>query len=327
MPLPVVRPPSRAAIVLAAAVLLIGTNACTASKTPVGRRSTPAGAGGARNNDPRVIARAAPPQLSSDEIPACFVQAEPQAAPAGERTELFRPVGPTPRPSSSPAVPRTPEVSRLATTAPFPLYALAAPGPQYVPVLLRYNTVPAGNDQRATLFAVQYRAPAQRGAVVVLSTPSTVASPPRDDLDDALDAVRLQGRLSGTPQAADPLADPAIALQALGCPSHEIVRVPLDGVQHPADLITWPGAPGVYFLRIETGRVEVTLETGQLQREGVLALPGALTTLQQSPQTVVALQGVFGGATPLQHSATPARRAGTGSPTASRTKTPTPTTR
>jgi hypothetical protein len=148
------------------------------------------------------------------------------------------------------------------------------------------------------LFAVQYRQSPRLGGgfAIVQSAPGQGATPPRDDLDDALDAVRLHARLGGaTPVPGDPLADPATALTVLGCPVHAAVSVSIAGQQRGADLVSWPGAPEVLLLRVEVGATEVVIEASHLSRDALLALPARLAALQAAPALVSTLQTEFGG--------------------------------
>lgn len=270
------------------------------SKGAAATATTAAGLPAAGGNS--VIARGDSSPVAPDEIPACFVEGEPAAATGTERTEVYQPV-PRPVTGSTAAAPTprpTPQVAVIAAQAPAPLYAINAPVTEFAPALLRVTSVTSGNARQISLFALQYRVPAQRGggAVVVLSAPSHAAMPPRDDLDDALDALRLEARLPGTPRPGDPLADPGGALKALGCPSHEVVNVQVDGASHAADFVSWPGAPRTQLLRLETGSTEVTIEAGLLSRESLLALTQRLAALQRSPQLVAVLQTVFGTGLP-----------------------------
>ncbi len=273
--------------------------------------------GGGSSKRPTTTATAQAPQVGSaaprsggtpiptGEIPPCFLAGEPQSAPAGERTQTFSP--PPPRPRPAPATPQpTPEVAAIAGRAAFPIYALNAPAAEFVPVQLRESTVPAQSGNALSLFAVQYRQPPRSGDgfALVQSAPGQGATPPRDDLDDALDAVRLHARLGGaTPAPGDPLADPTAALAALGCPVHAALTVPIDGQQRRADLVSWPGAPEVLLLRIEAGATEVVIEASHLSHDALLALPPRLAALQRTPALVATLQAAFGGTSAAQRRA------------------------
>lgn len=286
-----------AAAALLAAAVLAGCSGSTGGKHAAGPSPAPAVATGA---DPSVIARAPAPPLGADEIPACFVGGEPAAAAADERTDVFT-VPPRPGRGTPRALPtRTPQVAAIAAAAAFPLYALAAPPAEFTPALLRESSVPAGGGRAVSLFVLQYRVPPQRGGglLIILSAPPRGSAPPRDDLDDSLDAVRIAARLPGTPAAGDPLTDPGRALRSLGCPTHQRLDVTLDGQQRPADLVSWPGAPRILLLRIESDRGEVTLESGLLSRDALLQLPPRLTALQQSTAATALLQALFSGRAP-----------------------------
>jgi len=280
-------------VALAALILLCVACSSGSAKTPPAATARaqdgPAAAG--------VAPRSGGTPIPAGDIPPCFLAGEPQSAPAGERTQLFSP--PPQRPHATPATPQpTPEVARIVGSAGFPLYALSAPVAEFTPIQLRESTVPAQPGSSVSLFAMQYRRPASAGGglVIVQSGPGQGAAPPRDDLDDALDAVRLHSRLGGTPAAGDPLADPAAALAALGCPTHAALSVQIEGQPHRADLVSWPGAPEVLLLRVEAGATEVVLEAGRLSRDAVLALPPRLAALQRTPALAGTLQGVFDGA-------------------------------
>ncbi len=296
-----------AAALLAASLALVAATACGAasSKQPAASVTPPpAQAGG-------VAPRSGGTPIPADEIPPCFLTGEPQSAPAGERTQTFSP--PPLRPRPAPATPQpTPEVAAIAGHAAFPIYALNAPATEFVPVQLREVTVPAQSGSAVSLFAVQYRQPPRLGDgfALVQSAPGQGTTPPRDDLDDALDAVRLHARLGGaTPAPGDPLADPAAALAALGCPVHAALTLPIDGQQRRADLVSWPGAPEM-LLRIEAGATEVVIEASHLSRDALLALPPRLAALQRTPALVAKLQAAFGGTGAAQHrAAQPARTA------------------
>ena len=235
--------------------------------------------------------------IAAGEIPACFLAGEPQSAPVGERTQLFAP--PPARPRPAPATPQpTPMVAAIAGRAAFPIYALNAQAAEFAPVQLRESTVPATSGSAVSLFAVQYRQPPRLGGgfVLVQSSPGQGTPPPRDDLDDALDALRLHARLGGaTPAPGDPLADPAAALAALGCPAHATLTLPIDGQLRQADLVSWPGAPEVLLLRVEAGATEVVFESSHLSRDALLALPSRLAALQRTPVLVASLQAAFDG--------------------------------
>lgn len=279
---------------LLAVSLMLTAAACGSgsSKKPAATATAPSAQVGGG-----VAPRAGGTPIPADEIPSCFLAGEPQSAPAGERTQLFSP--PPPRPRPAPATPQpTPDVAAIAGRAGYPLYALNAPAAEFVPVQLRESTVPAPPGNAISLFAVQYRQPPAQGHgfAIVQSAPGQGAAPPRDDLDDALDAVRLHARLGGaTSVPGDPLADPAAALMALGCPAHAALSVQIDGQQRRADLVSWPGAPEVLLLRIEAGATEVVVEASHLSRDALLALPPRLAALERSPALVATLQAEFGG--------------------------------
>jgi hypothetical protein len=284
----------RAGVLLAASLALVVAMACGtgSSKRPAATATAPPTQPGG------VAPRAGGTPIPMDEIPPCFLAGEPQSAPAGERMQTFSP--PPLRPRPAPATPQpTPEVAAIAGRAAFPLYALNAPAAEFVPVQLRESTVPAQAGSAVSLFAVQYRQPPRMGDgfAIVQSAPGQGTAPPRDDLDDALDALRLHARLGGAPPApGDPLADPAAALAALGCPAHATLTVPIDGQQRRADLVSWPGAPEVLLLRVEAGATEIVIETSHLSRDALLALPPRLAALQRTPALVATLQAEFGGA-------------------------------
>jgi len=253
--------------------------------------------------------------IATDDIPASFLAGEPQSAPAGERIQLFSP--PPARPRATPATPQpTPDIARIAADAGFPLYALSAPRAEFAPVQLRESTAPEPAGRGVSLLAVQYRQPAAAGGglVIVQSSPGAGAVPARDDLDDALDAVRLHSRLAGTPAAGDPLADPAAALATLGCPVHTALSVQIEGQARRADLVSWPGAPEVLLLRVEAGATEVVIEAGRLSRAALLALPPRLAALQRTPALAGSLQSVFSGAASAPRAA-PAAPPHKGTPT------------
>ncbi|MHB8577756.1 MAG: hypothetical protein ACYDCQ_20790 [Dehalococcoidia bacterium] len=284
-------------------MLLLGLAMCAAACHTPARpqatpRATPLGTAAATPGGGALIARAPASAVPADEIPACFVQDEPQAPPGNEQTQTFQPP-PRVRPGATPGPRRpAPQLSQIAGRASFPLYVLAATQGEFNPVLLRESTAPAGNSRQSSLFAVQYRIPPQRGGgiAIVLSAPAAPGgTPARDDLDDGLDAVRIDSRLPGTPVSSDPLTDPGAALRRLGCPTHESVLVQVQGSEHPADLISWPGAPRVYLLRSETGSGEVTIETGVLTRKTLLALPGRLVDLRTAAESSAMLQAIFAG--------------------------------
>jgi hypothetical protein len=183
----------------------------------------------------------------------------------------------------------------LAARAGFSLYVLDAPLTEFNPVVMRESSVPTGRGREITLFVLQYRVPAVRGGgiVIVLSSPSHGSLPQRNDLDDGLDAVRLFSRLPPTPSAGDPLADPERSLSTLGCPVHADVSVTVAGRPQNADVETWPGAPGVLFLRAQTPNGDVQIETGGIDRASTVGLAGRLVALQDSPRLVRQLQALF----------------------------------
>jgi hypothetical protein len=73
------------------------------------------------------------------------------------------------------------------------------------------------------------------------------------------------------------------------------VSVSVDGGMHLADLVSWPGAPLVHLLRVETGAAEVTIESGLVSRDAVLALPPRLSQLQHDAVVERLLQNLFSG--------------------------------
>ncbi len=291
--------------------------ACTSNpRSAADRRSTPV----ATVDEGAITNRAGTAPVPVDDIPPCFIENEPAAAVGPERTDAFQPAPRSPTPTPKPGVPATatprptPEVAKIATAAAFPLYALNAPVNEIAPLQMRVSTVPAGTARQVSLFVLQYRVAAQRGSIVIMvSSPSSAKIPAPNDLDDALDAIRLEARLPGTPRAADPLADPGAALRSVGCPARENLTVPIEGGSYPALLVTWPGLPRVTVLRAETGHGALTIEAGAIDRSTLLALLSRLVSLQTSPQAVAALQGYFGGSSlaslgPAQRTATPARQ-------------------
>lgn len=297
----------RAGALLAVSLVLATVVACGggSSKKLAVAATAPAAQPGAG-----VAPRAGGTPIPTDEIPPCFLAGEPQSAPAGERTQLFSP--PPSRPRPAPATPQpAPNVAAIANRAAFLLYAVTPPAAGFVAVQMRMSTVPAPAGMDVSLFAVQYRQPPRSGGgfALVQSTPGQGATPPRDDLDDALDAVRLHARLSGaTPVPGDPLADPAVALAALGCPAHAALTLPIDGQPRRADLVSWPGAPEVLLLRIEAGATEVVIESSQLSRDALLALPPRLAALQRTPSLVAGLQAQFSDTSATQRRAAQAQK-------------------
>ena len=294
------------ALLLSAAAWTAGCGSGSRSSSGTGRQPADTAEAGSLSTDPS-IARAGAPSIAASEIPSCFVESEPPPPTGTEHTDVFQPPPRQAAASSSatPAPRPTPQIATLAAQTPFPLFAINAPQSEFAPALLRVTTTGSGNARQVSLFSLQYKIPAQRGGgvVVLLSSPSQAAAPPRSDLDDALDTVRLDARLTATPQAGNPLEDPGKSLQSIGCPTHEPVSVTIDGSGRVADLISWPGAPRTRLLRFETGSTEVTMETGLLGRDALLALAQRLVSLQHSPQTIALLQSVFGATTiELAHS-------------------------
>jgi hypothetical protein len=242
-------------------------------------------------------------QILPDDIPSCFIQGEPSGSAGPERVDVFQPAPRSSAPTQRAGVPATaaprpvPDIASVAAEAAFPVYALDAPIIEITPLQMRVATVAAGRGRRVSLFTLQYRVAAQRGSLVItISSPSSATVPAANDLDDALDAIRLEARLPGTPHAADPLADPGAALRAVGCPLREPLRVKIEGEEHAALRVTWPGLPRVQILRIETGHGELTIEAGALDRAGLLRLLPSLVSLQSAPQLVTILQSYFASA-------------------------------
>ena len=322
-PMSTVRRGFAVALMLTAAAWTTGCSSGSRSSSGTGRQPADTAEAGSLSTDPS-IARAGAPSIAASEIPSCFVESEPPPPTGTEHTDVFQPPsrqGAAPSPSATPAPRPTPQIGALAAQTPFPLFAINAPQSEFAPALLRVTTTGSGNARQVSLFSLQYRIPAQRGGgvVVLLSSPSQAATPPRSDLDDALDIVRLEARLTATTQAGNPLEDPGKALQSIGCPTHEAVSLTIDGSRRVADLINWPGAPRTRLLRFETGSTEVTLETGLLGRDALLVLAQRLVSLQRSPQTVAVLQSVFGGNFPAT---VPARSTPTPRPALAPTRKP-----
>lgn len=303
----------RSLAALGVALACVALIACTSrgsrsAGSPVARSSSAAtGAGAAGASDAR-----APSPAAADDVPACLLGAEPLPAPVGERTEVFQPPPASPRPPAAATPSPPPELARIVARSAFALYALDAPLTEFMPTLLRVSTVPAGADRAVSAFALQYRVPVRRGGgtVIALSGPAQGRAPQRDDLDDSLDAIRLRGRLASTPQAGDPLADPGAALRALGCPTHTTLTAPFGGTPHAADLIAWPGVPGVQFLRLQADGAEITLETVGLGRDALLALPARLVALQTASIVTAQLQAMFDRAPARVGAASPTPRSG-----------------
>ncbi|HZU78264.1 MAG TPA: hypothetical protein VFA70_15960 [Dehalococcoidia bacterium] len=294
-----------AALAAATTVVLACNGAGPRAASPSAR---PTESGAAEQINPHAGAAIDPGSL-----PSCFVAAEPASLPTGARTASFGPYRQA-RPGATPQA--GPQIAALLARAPFPVYALDEPVASYTPIQLRLTTYPAAGAPRPLLVALQYRiAPrAGGGVLIVLSGPSPGGAPPRDDLDDAIDAVRLEARLDGLPATPDPLADPATALGKLGCPMHSALTLTLHGKPADADLITWPGAPHVQLLRLEAGATEVTLEAGEITHTALLQLAAALQPASTGSAMARTLAAVFDGPPAGVPTAAPPRSAPTRSP-------------
>jgi len=227
--------------------------------------------------------------LAPDTLPACFQQSEPATAPAGDRQESMAAL----RPGATPPPGREAQLRALVTTAPFPLYALAAPSAEYSPLVLQDETASAGAGRALVSFTLRYRAPARAGGTIAIVTSRHASGTPQQtDLDDSLDAVQLVAAFHGK-NPADALADPPSALEALGCPQHNTVTVNVPGSAGSADLLSWPGAPNVLRLRFTAGETEVTLFTAGLTQDAAVALAGRLQPLQRDTALAQQLLRVF----------------------------------
>ena len=261
----------------AAALVCLGCSSSRAQNRPYGSVT--------------VNAQGTPVALAPDTLPACFAQDEPAALPPGDRQDAFSPL----KRGATPAPGKAPRVETMVADAPYALYALNMPQ-QYPPVALRRDTAADGATRTLVDFTVQYRAPARSGgAIVVLdSAPAAGAQPRVSDLDDSVDALRLAARFAGK-STPDPLADPAAAFAALGCPQHSSHAVTVAGTQTTADLLRWPGQPAVLRLRLVLATTEVSLETSGLSESDALALAAALQRLTANAPLTLALARTFDG--------------------------------
>jgi hypothetical protein len=239
-----------------------------------------------------VNAQGTPVALAPDTLPACFAQDDPATLPAGDRQDAFSPL----RRGATPAPGKAPHLSAMVADAPYALYALGAPAQQYPPVALRRNTATDGASRTLVDFTLQYRAPtAAGGAIVVLDSAPTAGTQPRvSDLDDSVDAVRLAARFAGR-STPDPLADPAAAFAALGCPQHGSRSVTVAGTQATVDVLRWSGQSTVLRLRLVLATTEVSLETAGLSENDALALAATLQKLTANAPLTLALARTFDG--------------------------------